>query len=512
MEIGIGIHGEPGRQRVPLAPAARDRRAAASSPILADLDFTGGDGVHRLRQRHGRHAADRAVPDVRRGRDAPREGRRARSPGRWSGRTSPAWTWPAARSRCSRSTTSCCGCGTRRCGPRPCGGESDASMSGHGATSHGAGRRWMPRVRRGWSRRTRTCSPSSTPRSATPTTASTWTAGMTAVVAALDDGAPPAPAALLKQVGMTLVSTVGGASGPLYGTFFLRMATAAGDVGSLDAHGVRQGAARRAGRRGRPRQGRGRRQDDVRRAGAGRRRAGRRAGRRGAAAARRCAAAVRGRRGGPGRDDPDARPQGPGQLPRRAQRRPPGPRRHVRGAARRRRRDARWPRPEADGDVRDGRASSSSRTAAPWPVPRSRWPRRCCTARQVRIEVAAGLDDDHVRHRRRADHGGDHSRRQRRRRRGPDGPGQRRALRRARARPARRRASATGGALPGAAGRGPRRRRGRRGGRRRPGRGGRRGRGGAGRQAVPPRAPAARAARRRPARRADAERSRHRSP
>ena len=36
---------------------------------------------------------------------------------------------------------------------------------------------------------------------------------------------------------MTLVSTVGGASGPLYGTFFLRMAAAAGDVETLDAEG-----------------------------------------------------------------------------------------------------------------------------------------------------------------------------------------------------------------------------------------------------------------------------------
>ncbi len=34
--------------------------------------------------------------------------------------------------------------------------------------------------------------------------------------------------ALLKTVGMTLVSTVGGAAGPLYGTFFLRAASAAG--------------------------------------------------------------------------------------------------------------------------------------------------------------------------------------------------------------------------------------------------------------------------------------------
>jgi dihydroxyacetone kinase-like protein len=58
--------------------------------------------------------------------------------------------------------------------------------------------------------------------------------GMKAVVAKLDEGEPASPSALLKQVGMTLVSTVGGASGPLYGTFFLRMATAAGDAESLD--------------------------------------------------------------------------------------------------------------------------------------------------------------------------------------------------------------------------------------------------------------------------------------
>jgi dihydroxyacetone kinase-like protein len=32
---------------------------------------------------------------------------------------------------------------------------------------------------------------------------------------------------ILKTVGMTLVSTVGGASGPLYGTFFMQMGTAA---------------------------------------------------------------------------------------------------------------------------------------------------------------------------------------------------------------------------------------------------------------------------------------------
>jgi dihydroxyacetone kinase-like protein len=44
MEIGIGIHGEPGRRRVPLAPA-REIAEMLVEPILADLDFTGGDGV-----------------------------------------------------------------------------------------------------------------------------------------------------------------------------------------------------------------------------------------------------------------------------------------------------------------------------------------------------------------------------------------------------------------------------------------------------------------------------------
>jgi len=58
--------------------------------------------------------------------------------------------------------------------------------------------------------------------------------GMTAVTAALDGERPSSAQALLKQVGMTLISNVGGASGPLYGTLFLRMATAAGDVESLD--------------------------------------------------------------------------------------------------------------------------------------------------------------------------------------------------------------------------------------------------------------------------------------
>jgi phosphoenolpyruvate---glycerone phosphotransferase subunit DhaL len=62
--------------------------------------------------------------------------------------------------------------------------------------------------------------------------------GMSAVLAALDKDGPATPAALFKTTGMTLVSTVGGASGPLYGTFFLRMAGSVGDAESLEARQI----------------------------------------------------------------------------------------------------------------------------------------------------------------------------------------------------------------------------------------------------------------------------------
>jgi phosphoenolpyruvate---glycerone phosphotransferase subunit DhaK len=44
IEVGIGIHGEPGRRRVPLA-SAREIAELLVTPVLDDLDFTGGDGV-----------------------------------------------------------------------------------------------------------------------------------------------------------------------------------------------------------------------------------------------------------------------------------------------------------------------------------------------------------------------------------------------------------------------------------------------------------------------------------
>ncbi len=49
--------------------------------------------------------------------------------------------------------------------------------------------------------------------------------GMQAVLTRLPGVADKDIGTILKTVGMALVSTVGGASGPLYGTFFLQMAT-----------------------------------------------------------------------------------------------------------------------------------------------------------------------------------------------------------------------------------------------------------------------------------------------
>jgi dihydroxyacetone kinase-like protein len=50
--------------------------------------------------------------------------------------------------------------------------------------------------------------------------------GFQAVLGKLPDLGDKDIGSILKTVGMTLVSTVGGASGPLYGTFFLQMGTA----------------------------------------------------------------------------------------------------------------------------------------------------------------------------------------------------------------------------------------------------------------------------------------------
>lgn len=66
--------------------------------------------------------------------------------------------------------------------------------------------------------------------------------GTTAMIDQLADGPP---GAMLKQAGMVLVSSVGGASGPLYGTLLMRMGASIGDAETVDigqvAAGLRTG-------------------------------------------------------------------------------------------------------------------------------------------------------------------------------------------------------------------------------------------------------------------------------
>lgn len=58
--------------------------------------------------------------------------------------------------------------------------------------------------------------------------------GFAAVVQKLDDSPPGTPGACFKLAAMTLMSKVGGAAGPLFGTAYLRAATTLGDAVELD--------------------------------------------------------------------------------------------------------------------------------------------------------------------------------------------------------------------------------------------------------------------------------------
>jgi dihydroxyacetone kinase-like protein len=62
--------------------------------------------------------------------------------------------------------------------------------------------------------------------------------GTAAVTEKLEATPPQDVAGLGKVAGMALVMSVGGASGPLFGTFFLRFGTAGGDATELDAPGL----------------------------------------------------------------------------------------------------------------------------------------------------------------------------------------------------------------------------------------------------------------------------------
>ncbi|MBN9747722.1 dihydroxyacetone kinase subunit L [Amycolatopsis sp. A1MSW2902] len=58
--------------------------------------------------------------------------------------------------------------------------------------------------------------------------------GFTAIVSALETAVPETPAGVVKLAATTLISKVGGAAGPLYGTAFLRASAKLGDAAEID--------------------------------------------------------------------------------------------------------------------------------------------------------------------------------------------------------------------------------------------------------------------------------------
>ena len=239
MEIGIGIHGEPGRERQKLE-RRRDRRDAAGPDPRRPAVHVGRPRA-RVRQRHGRHAAHRALRRLRQGRRmllAERGHRRSSATS--SAATSPRSRWPAARSRLLKlddemirlwdAPVHTAGAALGRLSGEHRSRAGERRRDGSARFAAAAARRRTRRADRArLGDRRRRPRHQHGPRHA-------------AVVAKLDAGpAGRRSRPLLKRVGMTLISTVGGAGGP-----------ALRDALPAARHGVRRrrhGHARGTGRR-----------------------------------------------------------------------------------------------------------------------------------------------------------------------------------------------------------------------------------------------------------------------
>ncbi len=234
MEIGIGIHGEPGQERKPLE-SARQVAEQLLAPILADLDFTGDDGVIAFVNGMGGtplielYVMYHEIATI-----LHRTGVRV------------------VRSLVGPYITSLemAGCSVTLlkvdddllglwdapvCTPAlRWGPVVPTSAPVDGLVGIMALSRWIIEFARLIAEQRDFLSELDSPiGDADPGV--NMDRGMSAVVAALERTPQSSAAALLKHAGMTLQSTAGGASGPLYGTLFLRMASAAGGVSSLDA-------------------------------------------------------------------------------------------------------------------------------------------------------------------------------------------------------------------------------------------------------------------------------------
>ena len=99
MEFGVGIHGEPGRRREKVGPAA-EIVAEMAEAILGDLDAPSGSNVLAFVNGLGGTPMIELYVHLQRAREAARGARPHAPRVVSSATTSRAWRWPARRSRC----------------------------------------------------------------------------------------------------------------------------------------------------------------------------------------------------------------------------------------------------------------------------------------------------------------------------------------------------------------------------------------------------------------------------
>lgn len=123
LELGVGIHGEPGRERRAMMTSGEIADFSVDA-VLEDLRPTdpvlvlvNGMGATRCWSFTGSTPRSSAC--------SPRAACRWHAPS--SGTTSPRSTWPVPPSPCARSTRSCCACGTHPSARRACAGACEAA-------------------------------------------------------------------------------------------------------------------------------------------------------------------------------------------------------------------------------------------------------------------------------------------------------------------------------------------------------------------------------------------------
>ncbi len=230
MEIGIGIHGEPGSRADEAEARARHRRAdgdrrGRGPPVLIRRQRA------RVRQRHGRDTADRALPGLQRGQQVPQGegGHDHAQPRRLLHHVARDGGMLHHPAEAERRVDEALG-RAREDAWTALGGLTPTVSQ----TTEGVARLSVPYD--DVVRMVRVFAATIAENKAYLTELDSaigdadhginMDRGFQAVLAKVDALPPGDVGTLFKTVGMTLVSTVGGAGGPLYGTLFLQLGTA----------------------------------------------------------------------------------------------------------------------------------------------------------------------------------------------------------------------------------------------------------------------------------------------